>query len=113
MRSRDEGEAEFADQIAVAPRGGGGLNDGQSNMINQALVAVNGNAFEGTRKVLDIGSEGAQDIDGCTFGNVDCPTVRAARDAFMAGGGSAINAIWLNDRDFFGLDPADIINAFA
>ncbi len=103
----------FADAVAAAPRPGSvGINDGQSNMINQALVALNSNGFEGTRSVLNIASEGAQDIDGCTFNNVDCPTVRAARDAFLAGGGTAINAIWLNDRNFFGLDPTDLINAF-
>ena len=102
----------FADAVAAAPRGGGGNNDGQSNLIDNALIALNGNNFEGTRSLLDIASEGAQDIDGCTFNNVDCPTVQAARDAFLGGGGTAINAIWLNDRDFFGLDGDDLINAF-
>jgi hypothetical protein len=102
----------FANAIAVAPRGSVGLNDGQSNLINQALTDLNSNNYEGTRRVLDISSEGAQDIDGCTYDNVNCPTVQAARDAFLSGGGTAINAIWLNDRDFFGLDSNDLINAF-
>jgi Protein of unknown function (DUF1194)/PEP-CTERM motif len=102
----------FADAIAAAPRVDVGINDGQSNLINQALSSLNTNDFEGTRSVLDIASEGAQDIDGCSFNNVDCPTVQIARDAFLVGGGTTINAIWLNDRDFFGLDPSDIINAF-
>jgi hypothetical protein len=103
----------FADAIAATPRGSVGLNDGQSNLINQALIDLNSNnGYEGTRRVLDISSEGAQDIDGCTPDNVNCPTVQAARDAFLSGGGTAINAIWLNDRDFFGRDPGDIINAF-
>ena len=102
----------FAAQILLAPRGLPGGNDGQSNLIDTALADLNGNAFEGTRRVLDIASEGAQDIDGCSFDNVNCPTVQAARDNFLANGGSAINAIWLNDRNFFGLDPTDTINAF-
>ncbi len=102
----------FAAAVAAAPRGNTGIHDGQSNLMNVALADLNSNGFEGTRSVLDIASEGAQDIDGCVFDNVDCPTVQAARDNFLAGGGTTINAIWLNDRNFFGLDADDIINAF-
>ena len=101
----------FADAVAAAGRLDGG-GDGQANMLRQALIAVNGNAFEGTRKVVDIASEGVQSGEGCVFNSPDCPAVRAARDAFLAGGGSAVNAIWMNDRDFFGLDPTDAVNAF-
>jgi Protein of unknown function (DUF1194)/PEP-CTERM motif len=102
----------FADLIAAAGRVDDGINDGQSAMIDAMLVSLNTNDFEGTRSLLDIASEGAQDIDGCSFNVINCPTVQASRDAFLLGGGTAINAIWLNDRDFFGLDPTDIINAF-
>jgi Protein of unknown function (DUF1194)/PEP-CTERM motif len=102
----------FADLIAAAGRVNDGINDGQSDLIDFALNSLNTNDFEGTRSLLDIASEGAQDINGCSFNNVNCPTVQASRDAFLAGGGTAINAIWLNDRNFFGLDPTDIINAF-
>lgn len=101
----------FADAVAAAPRMGSG-GDGQVNMINQALTAINTNSYEGTRTVLDINSEGVQSGEGCVYTSPDCPAVRAARDAFLAGGGSAINAIWMNDRDFFGLDPTDAVNAF-
>jgi hypothetical protein len=103
----------FADAIATAPRGLlVGSNDGQSNLINQALDDLNSNSYEGIRRVLDISSEGAEDIEPCSFDNVDCPEVQAARDAFLSGGGTTINAIWLNDGNYFGLDPEDIINAF-
>ncbi len=101
----------FADAVAVAPRLDGG-GDGQANMLRQALTAVNGNGFEGTRKVVDINSEGVQSGEGCVFTSPDCAAVRNARDAFLAGGGTAVNAIWMDDRDFFGLDPADAVNAF-
>jgi hypothetical protein len=101
----------FADAVAAAPRLDGG-NDGQANMLRQALTAIGSNGFEGTRAVVDIASEGVQSGEGCNFDNPDCPAVRNARDAFLAGGGSAVNAIWLNDRDFFGLDPTDAVNAF-
>jgi hypothetical protein len=104
--------APFADAIAVAPRGLVGSNDGQSNLINQVLDDLNSNSYEGTRRVLDISSEGAEDIDPCSFENVDCPSVQTARDAFLLGGSTAINAIWLNDGKYFGLDPEDLINAF-
>jgi hypothetical protein len=103
----------FAAAVAAAPRGaGGGINDGQSALIDAALAALLANDYDGTRKVLDIASEGAQDVDGCTSFTLSCAAVQNARDAFLAGGGTAINAIWLNDRDFFGLDPTDAINAF-
>ena len=105
------GEA-FAQAIEAAARVNNGLNDGQSALINSALVSLNGNSYEGTRRLLDIASEGAQDILGCSFSNVNCPTVQTARDAFLAGGGTAINAIWLQDRTFFGRNPGDLIDAF-
>lgn len=103
----------FADAVALAGRGSLGCCDGQSNMIDLATTAlVSDNGYEGTRGVLDIASEGAQDIDGCSFNNVTCVPVQNARDNFLAAGNNTINAIWLNDRDFFGLDPEDLINAF-
>jgi hypothetical protein len=102
----------FAALVAAAPRGAGiGINDGQSNLINSALADMNGNGFDGTRRVIDIASEGAQDTDGCNSGPV-CGPVQQARDNFLNNGGTTINAIWLNDRDFFGLDPTDAVNAF-
>lgn len=101
----------FADAVAAAGRLDGG-GDGQANMLRQALIAVSGNAFEGTRTVVDINSEGVQSGEGCVFDSPDCAAVRDARNAFLAGGGTAVNAIWMNDRDFFGLDASDAVNAF-
>ena len=101
----------FADLVAVAPRGPGG-GDGQSNMLTLAATAITTNGYEGTRSIVDMISEGAQDIDSCSYDNVTCLAVQAARDAFLAAGGTAINALWMDDRDFFGLDAADRINAF-
>jgi hypothetical protein len=37
--------------------------------------------------------------------------VQAARDAAVAAGVDTINALWVDDRDFFGDDPEDIIQA--
>lgn len=103
----------FADAVSTAPRQFAGGNDGQSNLINSATTAfTNNNGFEGSRFVLDINSEGAQDINGCSNNDPVCITTQNARDAFLAAGGGAINAIWMNDRNFFGLDDNDTINAF-
>lgn len=101
----------FADAVAAAPRGGIGIQDGQVALLGAALASLNGNNFEGARAVLDINSEGAESV-ACSFSQLDCVPLQDARDAFLAGGGDAINAIWMNDRDFFGLDPIDLINAF-
>jgi len=100
----------FADAVASSSRLGGG-GDGQSYLIDQAQLALASNNYEG-RSVLDIVSEGAQDIDGCYYNDVECLRVQEARDNFLAGSGDAINAIWMNDRSYFGLDADDIINAF-
>ena len=103
----------FADLVIAAPRGSTQVNDNQTLLIETATNAViSDNGFEGTRAVLDITSEGAQDVNGCFFNNPVCVPTQIARDAFLALGNTAINAIWMNDRDFFGLDAADIINAF-
>ncbi len=100
----------FADAVAAAGRLGGG-GDGQARMIRQATTAINSNNFEG-RGVIDITSEGVQTGEGCTFTSPDCQATRDAGAAFLAAGGSTINAIWMNDRNFFGRDATDIVDAF-
>jgi len=102
----------FAALVAGAGRTDNGISDNQSGMLTQALTSLNNNNYVGTRQVVDITSEGAQDVGGCSFSSSVCTAVQNARDAFLAGGGSAINAIWMDDRDFFGLDAADLVNAF-
>jgi hypothetical protein len=108
----------LADAILAAPRPPSslvGIHDHQSRMIDAALADMNGNGFEGLRRVLDIASEGAQDIDGCFYTSVNCPTVQAARDRFLLNGGTTINAIWLPDPFYFGMttgEDAELINAF-
>jgi len=101
----------FADAVAAAARLDGG-GDGQANMLRQAATAITTNDFEGTRVVVDITSEGVQSGEGCSAFSPDCQATRDARDTFLAAGGTAVKAIWMNDRDFFGLDAADAVNAF-
>ncbi|SET35781.1 Protein of unknown function [Nitrosomonas marina] len=100
----------FADAVAAAGRLGGG-GDGQANMIREATIAITTNNYEG-RGIIDITSEGVQSGEGCTYTSPDCQATRDAGAAFLAAGGSAINAIWMNDRNFFGLDQNDLVDAF-
>jgi hypothetical protein len=100
----------FADAIDAAGRLDGG-GDGQANMLRKAAIAIGANAFEGTRSVVDIVSEGVQSGEGCDFNNPDCQATRTARDIFLAAGGSAVNALWLRDRDFFGIHAGASVNA--
>jgi len=102
--------AAFAAAVTAAARGAGtGIEDGQVNLLNVATADLTGNGFEGTRRVVDIASEGAESVACPT--TLVCAPLQDARDAYLAVH-TAINAIWLNDRDFFGLDPTDNINAF-
>jgi len=101
----------FADAVSGAGRLGGG-GDGQANMMRMAATAIGTNNFEGTRVIIDIASEGVQSGEGCSSNSPDCQATRNARDQFLAAGGTAVNAIWMNDRNFFGLDPTDSVNAF-
>lgn len=101
----------FADAVAAAGRLDGG-GDGQANMLRKAATAITINGFEGTRAIVDITSEGVQTGEGCIFNSPDCQATRDARDQFLAAGGTAVNAIWMDDRNFFGFDPGDLVNPF-
>jgi hypothetical protein len=95
---------------AMARDSSGGTNiiDG----INDASASFAGNGFEGTREVIDVSGDGAQSPASCNFDDLNCVALQVARDAFLGGGTNrTINALWIDDRDFFGDDPADQINA--
>lgn len=79
-------------------------------MLTAASYLV-GNSFEGTRTVIDIVTEGAQDVNGCSFDDPVCVPLQNARDTVLAGGIDTINALLPDDRDSFGNDPADLIQA--
>lgn len=103
----------FAAAVAAAPRSNtSGFQDNPTLLIEDALAAKTAdNGFEGTRFVLDINSEGAQDVAPCAFNQLVCAPLQGARDEFVADGG-IINAIWMQDRTFFGRNAGDIIDAF-
>lgn len=100
----------FADAIAAMPRS----SSGGTGMVNAITfsTALFANDFEGTREVLDVSGDGAES-NACSFSQLNCVPLQNARDAFLAGPNRTINAIWIDDRDFFGDDPEDIINALA
>lgn len=58
---------------------------------------------------MDVSGDGADTDNG--FNVLNAPNVQAARDLALSRGVTTINALWINDRDFFGIDPADTINA--
>lgn len=103
----------FADAIAAAARpssGGTGMRDA----INFSSGLFGSNDFEGARQTIDISGDGSEGV-ACTFSTFNCAPLKAARDAFATGGPvgveRTINAIWIDDRDFFGDDVADQIQA--
>ena len=99
----------FATAIDTALR----PSSGGTGMTN-ALTFSSGlfsNGFEGTRNVIDVSGDGAES-ELCSYYNPTCAALQAARNAFLgASSGNTINALWIDDRDFFGDDPGDAINA--
>lgn len=100
----------FATAVATAGRpfsGGTGMTQGLN--FTAGLFADNG--FDGARQVIDVSGDGSES-GVCSFNVLECVPLQEARDAFLAGGDNrAINAIWIQDRNFFGTNPGDIINS--
>jgi hypothetical protein len=98
----------FADAIDAAGRPFSG-NTAMSHAMTFANGLFDNNGFESDRATIDVSGDGADS----TCGTLVCAGVQAARDAFMAGPGTRnINALWIDDRNFFGDDPEDAINAY-
>ena len=72
------------------------------------------NDFDSTRQTIDISGDGSES-NACVFSTFSCASLQNARDAFATGGPlgaeRTINAIGIDDRDFFGDDAADSIQA--
>ena len=80
---RDEASARaFADRLMTAPRGASGYNS-ISNAIDFSVRLVEGNAHEGTRKVIDVSGDGP---------NMNGRSLEAARAEALAKG-FTINAL--------------------
>lgn len=100
----------FATLVEGIARPSLGSSDYLRNAVNQASLLFADNGFEGTRNVLDVVTEGANQ-DGCSAFDAVCIPLQDARDAALAGPLDAINALFLDDRDYFGNDPEDLIDA--
>ena len=100
----------FADAIAATARPSSG-GTAMTNALNFTSGLFANNGFEGTREVIDVSGDGSES-DACSFSDPTCAPLQAARNAFLGGGTNrTINALWIDDRDFFGDDPSDTINA--
>ncbi|WP_300033842.1 DUF1194 domain-containing protein [uncultured Roseobacter sp.] len=96
------GEA-FATAVEGFVRPGGlGIQDNVAGLLDDASDAFKTNAFDGTRNVIDIVTEGAQSTGGCRFSEAICAPLQNARDAVLADNIDAINAMVLTDPSFFG-----------
>ena len=85
---------------------------GMTNAMNFTSGLFAGNGFEGSREVIDVSGDGSES-NACGSFTMDCVPLQNARDAFLAGGvARTINALWIDDRDYFGDDAADAIDAF-
>lgn len=99
----------FATAVNTAPRPFSG-GTGMVNAINFS-AGLFGSAPEATRQVIDIAGDGSES-NACSFSTANCVPLQNARDAFLNGSDSrTINAIWIQDRNFFGVNPGDTINA--
>lgn len=99
-----------ANILGVARPFSGGT--GMTNAMNFTSGLFANNGFEGGREVIDVSGDGAES-NVCSSFAMNCVPLQTARNAFLAGGTArTINALWIDDRDFFGDDPADTINAF-
>ncbi|MDZ7829131.1 MAG: DUF1194 domain-containing protein [Halofilum sp. (in: g-proteobacteria)] len=97
--------------IAAAGRPSSG-STGMTNALNFS-AGLFANDFEGSREVIDVSGDGSESV-ACSFSNPSCVPLQDARDAFLAGGDDrTINALWIDDRNFFGDDSVDTINALA
>lgn len=104
------GEA-FASAIEAMARpfsSGTGIAQG----INFAAAQFGTNGFDSARQVIDVTIDGSESNQCSSFDPV-CVPLQNARDAALAGGVDAINALLIQDRNFFGENPGDFIAAVA
>jgi hypothetical protein len=100
----------FSAAITAAPRSSSG-GTAMTAALNYGSGLFATNNFEGARQVIDISGDGSEG-NACAFTAPVCAALQAARDAALNQRGvDTINALWIDDRDFFGDDANDTINA--
>ncbi|SPP99468.1 conserved membrane hypothetical protein [Candidatus Sulfobium mesophilum] len=101
----------FGNSIAGLSRPFSG-NTGIVNGLNFTSPLFN-NDFNGTRNVIDWSGDGSE-TNACSFTDPVCAALQAARDAFLSQSiTNSINALVINDRDFFGNTGTELINSVA
>jgi hypothetical protein len=85
---------------------------GQTGMTNAVNFGAGLfiNEFQGTRSVIDLSGDGSESVV-CNSSEPNCWPLQDARDNALANGVTTINALFIQDRDFFGVNPGDLINA--
>lgn len=98
----------FADAIAAASR-----PSSESTLMANAMNYSGGlfdNNYESMRQIVDVSGDGADTTHG--DGNSISQEVQDARDNLANNFGvDMINALWIDDRYFFGDDPGDWVQA--
>ena len=100
----------FADSILAASRPFSDFTN-MADAMNYAGSLFTNN-YEGKSLVVDVSGDGA-DSNNSIYA-VNAPNVQAARDNLVNNFGvDMINALFIDDRNYFGDDPGDYINAEA
>lgn len=105
-------DASSGDAFATVIEGLARPFDGRTAMAaaidwGAGLFATNG--IEGTRQVIDVVADGAES-ELCSEAQPICAPLQNARDAALASGVDAINALFIRNEPFFGM-PSDTIDA--
>lgn len=95
----------FANAVAAAARDSEGATN-MADAMNYASGLFASNEYTSTRQIVDVSGDGANQATVPVDENV-----QNARNNLVASGVDMINALWIDDRDFFGDDPEDQINA--
>ena len=100
----------FASAVTAAARPNGiGISTGMTAALGFGAGLFDNNGYAGSRLTIDVSGDGAESV-ACGSTVMNCVALQGARDAFLETGGT-INALWIDDRNFFGDDPEDGINA--
>lgn len=103
----------FADTISGLSKPGSiGTSTGMAVAVNWGAGLFGTNNFDGTRQVIDVAADGADSVS-CNFADQNCTPLRNARDAALASGVDTINGLFIQDRNFFGNQPGNIVDAIA
>lgn len=89
----------FATTLRTMGRAGTG-GTGIAAGITGAAAEFASNSFDGLRQVIDLAGDGSQSEGGCS--GAVCLPLQMARDAALLGETDTINALFVNDRTFFG-----------